>query len=91
MLQLLWSWLLPGLCGVLAGRLLRPMAAGWAFDALILLLCALLLRAVLEEGGFAVAALLNPYALTAGFAIGQCLRSLSRARRGATRHTLPDP
>lgn len=90
MLDALWTWLLPAACGLAAGRLLRPMAAGWAFDALILLLCALLMRALLAESDFAVTALLNPYALTAGFALGQCLRSLSRPRHAATHKVAED-
>lgn len=80
----LLTWVLPGLAGLATGFWLRPMRAGWVFDALILLVCALLLRAVLVESEAPGTTFLNPYALTLGFAAGHVLRALLLRRRPAT-------
>jgi hypothetical protein len=78
-MELPWTlWLLTAVAGMLLGGLRRPSAAGWQLDALLLFLLASLvcdsLAAFAADDGWR----LNPYAISAGFALAALLRAKLR-------------
>lgn len=80
----LWAmWLVTAGAGALLAVLRRSTSAGWSFDALLLFLLASLVCDGLAAFGLVEGWRLNPYAISAGFALAAALRNQLWRARGA--------